>query len=483
MASVTWPVVQDAWTTRTGQIDALLGGRVVLAVTDVRDYGAVGDGVHDDRPAIQAAIDAAAATAGMAVVYVPPGQYLITSTLLFYQVSNVGMGGPGEIVTAMNDRMVTVLESSSIVFDGLRLRGKDGPAPRPAYTSNLGISVQQSSNIEVRNCHIRECGGAAILTTCRSGSSNNYDPTNSHTYMICGNRISDCGMGVVLFQGSRKALVTDNLITDTCSTGIMLDDGTSGEIEYNVVSDAIINDNVLIRCNYGVAYSAGITLAASHGVICSNNLIVDAGLAPVTGDMVISYGIIVASGGTQSNGVAIDNVVSGNLILRPSRIGMLLAGATYSQVYGNQIVDPGLVGVGGTRYGIYIISQTLADSSVQGSDYNVVRNNLIRATTAADDGTGFIYQALAVGADCNNNIITDNLFRNVDQSPPYVDAGTGTIILRCVDDTTPVTNAPTYAASNVTTERTFNADATTLDELADVVGSLITDLRAQGTLQ
>lgn len=34
-----------------------------------------------------------------------------------------------------------------------------------------------------------------------------------------------------------------------------------------------------------------------------------------------------------------------------------------------------------------------------------------------------------------------------------------------------------YAASNVTTDRTFDADSTTLAEIADVLGTLIADLR------
>lgn len=37
----------------------------------------------------------------------------------------------------------------------------------------------------------------------------------------------------------------------------------------------------------------------------------------------------------------------------------------------------------------------------------------------------------------------------------------------------------TYAASNVTTDRTFDANATSIDELADVLGTLIADLRAR----
>ena len=44
--------------------------------------------------------------------------------------------------------------------------------------------------------------------------------------------------------------------------------------------------------------------------------------------------------------------------------------------------------------------------------------------------------------------------------------------------TTPL--AQTYIASNVTTDRTFNANSTTIDELSDILGTLIEDLRSLG---
>lgn len=61
------------------------------------------------------------------------------------------------------------------------------------------------------------------------------------------------------------------------------------------------------------------------------------------------------------------------------------------------------------------------------------------------------------------------------------------VAVRCVSDGTNWVimgiglpgQTQTYAASNVVTDRTYDANATTLDELADVLGTLISDLRAR----
>jgi hypothetical protein len=48
---------------------------------------------------------------------------------------------------------------------------------------------------------------------------------------------------------------------------------------------------------------------------------------------------------------------------------------------------------------------------------------------------------------------------------------------------TPVSRAPAYTVTNLTTDRSYNANSTTIAELADVVGTLIADLRAYGLVQ
>jgi len=52
-----------------------------------------------------------------------------------------------------------------------------------------------------------------------------------------------------------------------------------------------------------------------------------------------------------------------------------------------------------------------------------------------------------------------------------------------IDGTLTVGTAPTYSASNVSTDRTYDANSTSLNELADVLGTLIADLQTIGLLQ
>ena len=69
----------------------------------------------------------------------------------------------------------------------------------------------------------------------------------------------------------------------------------------------------------------------------------------------------------------------------------------------------------------------------------------------------------------------------------YADDVSGTVQMFAIDEagaTTRLTwgTPQTYVESNVTTDRTYDANATSLDELADVLGTLIGDLRARGVV-
>lgn len=75
---------------------------------NVRGYGAVADGTTDDEPAIQDALDAAAALSTGAVVYIPPGVYYIGNSLIVGSRTHVLGAGRG----------LTILRSKAGAFAG-----------------------------------------------------------------------------------------------------------------------------------------------------------------------------------------------------------------------------------------------------------------------------------------------------------------------------------------------------------------------------
>ena len=66
-----------------------------LNVNNVKQYGALGDGINTDYTAIQAAINAAASN--NLPVYFPAGTYLITSPLTITNAINIHGDGSGKI--------------------------------------------------------------------------------------------------------------------------------------------------------------------------------------------------------------------------------------------------------------------------------------------------------------------------------------------------------------------------------------------------
>ena len=69
---------------------------------NVRDYGAVGNGQTDDRAAIQAAIDAAAAGAGGGVVQFPAGTYLVREILVLKSNITLSLDANATILNGIN---------------------------------------------------------------------------------------------------------------------------------------------------------------------------------------------------------------------------------------------------------------------------------------------------------------------------------------------------------------------------------------------
>ncbi|WP_405991111.1 glycosyl hydrolase family 28-related protein [Streptomyces sp. NBC_00986] len=130
---------------------------------NIRDYGAAGDGITDDAPAIQAAI-AAASTAGGGTLYVPAGRYTLGAALNW--ASNVNALGAGDRVsilqaTNQNLDLITGTDISGVTLQGLQLSG-----PGRGFGSAVRFtrfSAPSTANITIRDVLIQSMGGDGVF--------------------------------------------------------------------------------------------------------------------------------------------------------------------------------------------------------------------------------------------------------------------------------------------------------------------------------
>lgn len=249
-------------------------------VINVKDYGAVGDGVTDDRLAIQAALNAAP---GTAAVLLPPGDYLIGSgtsldvpadVFLIGQgqgVSRLIRGGSGgNIVTfvggslgvteatltanaAVGASTLTVDSTATIAAGDWLLLTDDRP-PDPAQpTWPGGELVMVASVASGTSLVLRTTSPTADQTTHRgvSGTFDNAAPEGIGAYLVAQNAKL---VGVTLADGA--ALRNLSLINPTPGTG------NGAGVNARFTSNVVIED-VEISGMDGTGIVLGFTDSAS----------------------------------------------------------------------------------------------------------------------------------------------------------------------------------------------------------------------------
>jgi hypothetical protein len=140
LLSSSIPVIQSG--NKRILISALISGLGLLGdIANVKDYGAVGDGVTNDRTAIQAAIDS-----GKTVVF-PIGTYAIGSALTLSTNGKTIYGNRAILLRTTNFDALTISGHRNLV-EGLVIAGGD-------YTGT-GILLTGDYNT-VRDCEAYDC--------------------------------------------------------------------------------------------------------------------------------------------------------------------------------------------------------------------------------------------------------------------------------------------------------------------------------------
>ncbi|MBL8659194.1 MAG: hypothetical protein JNM75_05515 [Rhodospirillales bacterium] len=160
-------------------------------IASVKDYGAIGDGVADDRAAIQTTIDRISALGGGVILF-PPGEYLVSDAVHLRE--NLTLVGYGATTTRLPHQgkwevtfdMTTWSQNRDtlpIVLQGLRMDGNSqnqgpyqdhelqqahllflfvrGPGRVQAliedmtFQNGTGDGVSAATNVDLKMCHIR----------------------------------------------------------------------------------------------------------------------------------------------------------------------------------------------------------------------------------------------------------------------------------------------------------------------------------------
>jgi hypothetical protein len=140
---------------------------------NVKTYGAVGDGSHDDTTNIQNAITAALATnRGTATVYFPAGTYKITATLNCTSATG-SSGGPGVMLRGDGQRATRIFKNSAFGY-AVTWNGNGGPDTNPSVyggmvditvdgnaTSGGLVQTNSAQQMFFRGCSFVGCVGSA----------------------------------------------------------------------------------------------------------------------------------------------------------------------------------------------------------------------------------------------------------------------------------------------------------------------------------
>ncbi|MBD1554162.1 glycosyl hydrolase family 28-related protein [Pseudomonas typographi] len=403
-------------------------------IFNVKDYGAVGDGVTDDTAAIQAAVDAAAA-AGGGQVYVPSGTYIVSggdepSDGCIVLKSNVYMYGDGmgestlKVADGWDQSITGIVRSaygeetsnfglSDMTLDGNRdnTSGKidgwfNGYIPgEEGHDSNVTLDSveildcsgygfdphEQTENMVIENCVSHGNGLDGFVADYLSDSvfRNNvaYDNdrhgfnivTSTHDFTLEDNVAYDNGGGGIVVQRGSEDIASPTNITIT--GGEVYGNGAEGVLIK--MSDNVTVDGVDIHDNG----TAGIRLYGSSDVTVENNTLTnDAQTSAVPEIIIQSYD---DTNGVSGNFYAgSDNVIEGNTIVGGAQSTYGVAernedGTDRNAILGNTISNTtkGSTLIYGD--GSYV-SDTIPLNVIDGTD----GNDTLAGTSAADLITG-----------------------------------------------------------------------------------------------
>ncbi|MGH6916077.1 MAG: glycosyl hydrolase family 28-related protein, partial [Geminicoccaceae bacterium] len=293
--------------TPAGATTARALGEHLAAIVNVRDFGAIGDGVSDDSAAFQAALMVAQARAG--AVYVPASSnaYVIGAGLVLDGVGLVGDGPGSMLKLALASGFALKLTGDAPRVAGLRLLGPGAEAwPQSAEMVNLGALALD---------------GIQIATAARDAMLQGIEVAACHTGLAIEGpvrAIVDCSFlfcrnGSEVRAGAAGSIYLARTRFHACSSGIRADAGA-------LFDRATLAGGEAARCGRAidlVAPASGRRVVELSDLQLPGNLDIDVRTGPR--HAVAVRGCCIDAGGKRS-GAGLELVASGETDLAPSMI-------------------------------------------------------------------------------------------------------------------------------------------------------------------
>jgi hypothetical protein len=274
---------------------------VTAYTVSVKDFGAKGDGITDDAPAIQAALDSVPAGGG--TVLVPAGDYRLGESLVISHDGTTLTGeGPASILRLMDGVEQTgiilpqayggnldpTLIVHNVTVSRLTLDGNYNPIPASGQPNYFAVFVRQASDVTLSDLVVRHWAVDGISI------SNGGDPVDQITVENC--LITGIHRNGIHVGFATNATIEGNHITDVPSqywgpaaaSGIDVEvegwnstqtnpyPGETAPFAYPYVSGLTIEDNIIERDSSPTS-GDGIALQPAYGpisnVTISGNLI------------------------------------------------------------------------------------------------------------------------------------------------------------------------------------------------------------------
>lgn len=306
-------------------VSVIIASQCLAAVYDVRTYGAKGDGRTLDSPAINRAVEAAAA-AGGGTVYLPAGTYLCGSIRLKSNIhlhletgaiieataepNAYDQAEPNEygdryryqdyghshwhnsLIWAEGQENITITGPGRIYGRGLTRSTPRGPAP---HVGNKSIALKNCRNVTIKDLTILQGGWFCILPTGVDNFTveNVRFDTNRDGINIdcCRNvRIANCAInspaddaivlkssfGLGMFKATENVTITNCLVSGY-QMGSMLDgtfrpvdlapdrDGPTGRIKFGTESNGGFKNITISNCVFD--HCRGLALETVDGAL------------------------------------------------------------------------------------------------------------------------------------------------------------------------------------------------------------------------